>query len=245
MWNPFRRKTEKPRLFYSVDVHSHILPGVDDGSRSVDVSMELLERMRSWGISRVIATPHISESFPNDAARLDAAQAELNGALAAAGVDFAVERGAEYRIDDVLTDQLRQPETLSLLPGNHLLMENSFFQEAMGIDGLIFNLKLKGVKPILAHPERYPFYYDHRERLEAMHSRGTLFQVNLLSFAGYYGPMEQRMAQWLAEHDMVDLIATDLHNHRHADAIEAFLTTSRYRRLAERLRPANDTCFEQ
>ncbi len=127
------------------------------------------------------------------------------------------------------------------MPNNYLLVENSFIQEPWNLDQLLFDLKVKGYKPILAHPERYMYYYLKKDRYKTIHNTGTKLQINILSIAGHYGKDEKRIAFELIEKGLVDFIGTDLHNHRHADAIEEFLASKDYRKIKDRLPLLNNS----
>lgn len=234
------------KLFFSTDIHCHVIPGVDDGSPNVATSLELVERMRSLGLERIYASPHVvEERFENLSPELDAALGELNHALAEKAAEeettpFIVGRSAEYRIDDFFKELLRRGE-VATLPDRHILIENSFIQEPMGMDQFVFDLRADGFKPIWAHPERYGYLYDRRARYDELHNRGLMFQLNILSLAGYYGQREKKTAEFLLEKGYVDFIGTDIHNHRHIDALEEFMGTRTYRHLAETLTPGNDS----
>lgn len=242
----FLKKSEPLRLPFKTDIHCHIIPGVDDGSPDVDTSVELVKRMNSWGIERIIATPHITEAtFENTPEILDPALEELQEALKARGVDVAVSRASENRIDDFFREQLAAGQ-ITPYPNNYILVENSFIQEPWDLDQFLFDLKIKGYRPILAHPERFHYYFDeHPERYDALHRAGNLFQVNVLSLAGGYSKHEKRVAEKLIEKGYVDFIGTDLHNSRHADIIDAYLTTKDARRHFAALegRIFNDKAF--
>lgn len=242
----FLKKSEPLRLPFKTDIHCHIIPGVDDGSPDVDTSVELVKRMNSWGIERIIATPHITEAtFDNTPEILDPALEELQEALKARGVDVAVSRASENRIDDFFREQLAAGQ-ITPYPNNYILVENSFIQEPWDLDQFLFDLKIKGYRPILAHPERFHYYFDeHPERYDALHRAGNLFQVNVLSLAGGYSKQEKRVAEKLIEKGYVDFIGTDLHNSRHADIIDAYLTTKDARRHFAALegRIFNDKAF--
>ncbi|MCM1518626.1 MAG: hypothetical protein NC117_08300 [Pseudoflavonifractor sp.] len=242
MFGLFKKKEQPASLFFSTDIHCHILPGIDDGSPDVTTSAELVERMKSWGISRIIASPHVTmETFENTPATIRPALESLKAELASRGVDLDLSHSAEYRIDEFFTRQLDEGNVIPL-PNNYLLVENSFIQEPWGLDQFLFDLKVKGYRPILAHPERYHYYHSHRDRYDNLHSTGTLFQINLLSLAGYYGSAERNVANKLVENGLVDFIGTDLHNHRHADYIESYLKSKDYRRLlSSGLTLLNDT----
>ncbi len=248
MWNIFGSSKKEPaKTFFKTDIHCHVVPGVDDGSPDVKTSLELIDRMRSWGIERIIASPHVtSATFENTPDTLDPALQSLNDALlsgtSSGDKPFQVERSAEYRLDDFFSEQLEK-KNITPLPNNYLLIENSFVQEPWNLDNIIFDLRIAGYYPILAHPERYLYYHSRRDRYNEIHARGAMFQINLLSLAGHYGKNEQQMAEWLISKGLVDFIGTDLHNHRHADAIEAYLSTKQYKRHAEAIRVRNDVAF--
>ncbi len=220
------KKSEPAKLPVKTDIHCHILPGVDDGSPDVETSVALVERQRSWGIERIIATPHITEaSFPNSPETLDPALDELLDALKSRGIDIPVSRASENRIDDYFREQLKGG-FITTFPNNYILVENSFIQEPWQLDRFLFDLKIQGYRPILAHPERYFYYFEeHPERYDQLHHAGTLFQINVLSLAGAYSKKEKRVAEKLIEKGYVDFLGTDLHNFRHADIIDDYLTT--------------------
>ena len=235
MFNFFKKKQEPLQLCFNTDIHCHILPGIDDGSPDVDTSIELIQRMLSWGINRIIATPHVTQaSFENTPETMSNALKSLNEALKNKNIEIDIIHSAEYRIDELFITQLNNG-TIVPFPNNYLLVENSFIQEPWNLDQLLFDLKVKGYRPILAHPERYMYYYSKKDRYKTIHSTGTKFQINILSIAGYYGKEEKRIAMELIEKGFVDFIGTDLHNHRHADAIESFLSSKDYRKIKDKL----------
>ncbi|MBQ7042414.1 MAG: hypothetical protein IJN66_06890 [Muribaculaceae bacterium] len=240
MFSIFKKKTKKAELCFTTDIHCHIVPGVDDGSPDVGTSVELVERMKGWGINRIIASPHVTqEAFENTPETIAPALAALKSGLDAKGVDVELSHSAEYRIDEFFMAQLEAGNVVAL-PGNYLLVENSFLQEPWDLDKTLFDLKVRGYKPILAHPERYYYYYGKRGRYDELHNVGTLFQINMLSLAGYYGKDEKMIAEYLLEKGYVDFIGTDLHRHAHADAIDAYLASKDYRKIAPKLHLLND-----
>lgn len=240
------KKSEPARLPFKTDIHCHIVPGVDDGSPDVETSVELVKRMGEWGIERIIATPHITEAtFENTPEILDPALDELLDGLRAKGVNIPVSRASENRIDDFFREQFAAGQ-ITPYPNNYILVENSFIQEPWDLDQFLFDLKIKGYHPILAHPERFHYYFDeHPERYDAIHRAGTYFQINVLSLAGAYSKQEKRAAEKLIEKGYVDFLGTDLHNFRHADAIDAYLRTKDARRHFAALenRIMNDKVF--
>lgn len=218
------KSAEPAKLPFATDIHCHILPGVDDGSPDVQTSADLVERMQSWGISRIIATPHITEgTFENKPENLDAALAELKEELGKRNNTIGLSRASENRIDDYFRCQLAAGN-ITTYPNNYILVENSFIQEPWQLDQFLFDLKLKGYRPIIAHPERFFYYFDERpNRYDELHRAGNLFQINVLSLAGAYSKKEKKTAERLIEKGYVDFLGTDLHNHNHADTIDAYL----------------------
>ena len=229
MFNFFSKKTPE-KLWFATDIHCHIIPGIDDGSPSAEKSVELVENMQAWGIERIFASPHVTQgSFPNTPETIAAARKKLQDALDAKGNPLQLDNSAEYRLDDLFAEQ-RDKGILLTLPGNRLLVENSFIQEPMGCDNLLFELQVSGFRPILVHPERYYYYYSDPDRYRAIHNAGVEFQINLLSLSGYYGKDEKRIAEKLIDMGLVDYVGTDLHGRRHVDSINAYLGSRDFRR---------------
>lgn len=246
MFSFFKKKPSEPaELPFHTDIHCHVVPGVDDGSPDAKTSADLIEAMQGWGIRRIIASPHVTQyTFENDSATIEPAMQALQAELDSRGNAIAVSHSAEYRLDELFLRRLESND-LMLLPDDHILIENSFLQEPWNLDQLVFDLQVRNLRPILAHPERYAYYYNRKERYAELHSTGLAFQINLLSLAGHYGKAEQKIAEHLIAEGLVDFIGTDLHRRSHAASIDAYLRTSQARRhfdaLARTLR--NDTAF--
>ena len=237
MFNIFRRNKQNTQLFYSTDVHSHILPGVDHGSQSVDQSLEMLRAERDMGIMRVILTSHVTaETFENTPDTLRPAFETLKQAVAETEdiSHMKLYLSAEYRMDEFWDKQYTLGNQIAM-PGNYILMENSFHQELLGLDELLFDLKVKGYKPILAHPERYIYYAQRKQRLEQLHNTGTKFQVNLLSLAGYFGQHCRETALWLVKHGMVDMLGSDMHGMEHVKVIQDYINSKEWRKLVPQI----------
>ena len=238
-FNFFKSKKciELQTLFYSNDIHSHILPGIDDGSPNTDVSIALLEAMKSWGLKSIIATPHIAEeNFENTPQSIKNAFEKLDRRMLDLGVEMNINFSAEYRIDDRFRDMLEN-DNLLILPNNYLLIENSFVQPPIDLKNIIYELQLRDIKPILAHPERYGYYQRKKEVYEKLFNSGCEFQINLLSLAGYYGDREKETALWLASKGFVSFVGTDLHHFGHVEVINRFLSSKEYPAIADKLAP--------
>ena len=239
LFNFFKRK-EKPepqKLFYTTDIHSHVLPGIDDGSPNTDVSIALLEAMKSWGIDSIVATPHIAEeSFENTPQIIKKAYDKLSVRMLDMAVDMNVKFSAEYRIDNRFRKMFEDDE-LIIMPNNYLLIENSFVQPPIDLKNIIYELQLRDLKPILAHPERYGYYQRKKEIYEELFESGCEFQINLLSLAGYYGDREKETALWLANKGYISFVGSDLHHFGHVEVINKFLHSKEYPSIAERVAP--------
>lgn len=246
MFNFFRKKpTERPELFFHTDIHCHLVPGIDDGQREAEGGADLVAHEKSWGINRIITTPHVTQdTFENTPETIGTAFDRLQEAVKKNGTDIELLHSAEYRLDGFFNSQLEKGN-VTPMPNNYLLVENSFVQEAWNLDKMLFDLKMRGFKPILAHPERYSYYFAKKDRYRQLHEAGTLFQVNLLSLAGYYGKEVKQIAEYLIDNDMVDFVGSDMHHHKHCQAIEDYLLTKDYRNHAAKLagRVFNDTAF--
>lgn len=238
----FSKKPDPQPLWFHTDIHCHVLPDIDDGSPDVETSLQLIDRMHGWGIDRIFASPHVTDvTFPNTVAEIADARDELQRELKAAGSTVKLDNSAEYRIDDLFRKHLEDGDLLTL-PGNLILIENAFIQEPWNLDQLIFDLQVRGFRPILVHPERYSYYYGRKSRYKALHDAGAMFQINLLSLAGGYGREEKQFAEYLIEKDLVDYIGTDLHKHSHADTIDRYRATKDFLRHRDALahRVGND-----
>lgn len=227
------------RLPFVTDMHSHLVPGIDDGSPSVDLSVGMLDAMADWGIERLIPTPHVTEdTFENTPATIDPAWRELSDAAAAAASRVQIlPPSGEYRIDSFFMNQI-EAGGVRPLSGDYLLIENGYHQEPWEFDTVVFNLRNKGYIPVLAHPERYLYYHSDLDRYRRLAGGDLLLQCNLLSFAGYYGKEVRRVARWLADNGMVSFIGSDLHGDRHVKAITDYLTTADFRNTMSKITPS-------
>lgn len=194
------------------DMHSHILPGIDDGSPDVATSLKFVKALGALGFSHAIATPHIfKELYPNTFETISAAKHSLQSAIDQAGISFKLESAAEYMVDQ----DFNLNTEICALQNKYLLVEMSYLNESPDIVEQIFNVEIKGFKPILAHPERYIFYFKDQSKLKLIKEKGCLFQLNLLSVVGYYGKEVKQLAEYLLKENMYDLAGTDLHHDKH------------------------------
>jgi protein-tyrosine phosphatase len=214
------KKSEKTEWPFKVDMHSHLLPGIDDGAPDVAASLSLIRNLRQLGYQRFITTPHVySELYPNTPETIQAAYAVLLSALKEAGEELSITYAAEYFLDDYVSTLLARQQPLLTIYENWVLVEISFVQAPLDLDQRFFDLLLAGYKPILAHPERYSYWHADKAKYHELRERGLLFQVNLLSLGGYYGKQVAETAKYLVKEELVDLVGTDCHHERHIAAL--------------------------
>lgn len=194
-----------------IDVHSHLFPGIDDGIRNAMDCVAALNRMKQFGIKRIVCTPHIMENYPlNNKTYLSERFADFQSLLPE---EMEGNLAAEYMLDSKFADHLS--EGLLAYAGRRVLLEVSYFAEPLGFDTMLYQVLLSGYRPVLAHPERY--MYLSLERYAALKDRGCFFQLNFFSVCGYYGKNVQKRAEWLLKEGYYDFIGTDLHHVEHCD----------------------------
>lgn len=195
------------------DWHCHILPGVDDGVQTMEESLDILRRYEELGVKVVWLTPHIMEDVPNTPYFLRQRFEELKSAYKGS---IVLHLAAENMLDSLFEKRFARKDILPL--GNdrhHLLVETSYFNPPMGFTDKLSRIKQSGYYPVLAHPERYT-YMEHSEYRQ-LKSMGVLFQLNVFSLVGFYGPEVKKKAEWLLTNELYDLCGTDIHNIEYLD----------------------------
>lgn len=211
---PFKANVEKLKdaqlLVGTTDWHSHILPGVDDGIKTMEESLATLRDLEKFGVKHLWLTPHIMEDCPNETKDLRKRFEELK--LSYDG-SITLHLASENMLDALFEDRLEANDLLPLgTNGNHILVETSYFNPPMNMIGMLEKIMHKGYFPVLAHPERYR-YMDEKD-YERIREMGVLFQVNYFSIVGAYGETARKKLEWLLKKDMVDMVGSDLHRHR-------------------------------
>ncbi|WP_240410403.1 tyrosine-protein phosphatase [Hymenobacter oligotrophus] len=207
-------------------MHSHLLPGLDDGSESVEQSVELLQAMEALGYRKLVMTPHIMGDFyRNTPSGVHAALSQLQQAATAAGCTVELACAAEYYLDESLTRKLAAGEQLLSFGGDkrYLLFETSYINEPFNLQEAVFEMKAAGYQPVLAHPERYTYLYGRFAELERIREGGVLLQLNLNSLVGYYSSGAKRVAEKLIDAGLVDFAGTDAHNLKHTNSLQRVL----------------------
>ncbi|GAA4331447.1 capsular polysaccharide biosynthesis protein [Mucilaginibacter gynuensis] len=222
MFNFFKKSLVQVDFdFIGTDIHSHLLPGLDDGSPDVESSVNYISALRNLGFSSFICTPHIfMELYPNNRQTISAALTQLQSHQFIKDNNIKISAAAEYMVNMDFGPLVEQADMM-LLPNKHILIEMSYLSETPGIEDYVFELNLQGYKPILAHPERYTFYHAKPERIDRFKDMGCLLQLNLLSVTGYYGRDVKHTALKLLKNNAYDLGATDFHHQEHLNAFQS------------------------
>lgn len=216
------KKVSKTTLFpFVTDMHSHFLPGVDDGASDLNVALQLITSMGEMGYKKIITTPHIySEIYPNSFQTLQPAYEQLNANLQNTQIDLTLHYAAEYFLDEHVDQLVKEGHKLLTVQGNLLLIEIGFIQPPLDLTQKLFSLRIAGYQPIMAHPERYPYWHIDKAKLHDLKDQGILLQLNLLSLTGYYGKPVAEIARYMVKNDLVDLVGTDCHHVKHSQALK-------------------------
>lgn len=197
--------------FLKVDTHAHWLPGVDDGARNLAEALEMVKSLMDLGYTKLIATPHIKKNFfENEPEPLSYIFRDFEKEVKKRKWPIELSLAAEYMIDEGFEAHLNKG--LLTLSENRVLIEMSFFQAYQGIEDLLFRIQLRGYQPVIAHPERYTYYFRKWDQLERFKEMGCLFQLNLPSLTGFYGKEVQNSAKRILSKGWYDFAGTDLHH---------------------------------
>ena len=215
-----KEQLEEPLDFAAVktDMHSHLIPGIDDGAPDLDTSISLIKGLTKLGFQKIITTPHVmSDLYKNDSETILRGREQVIDELRKRNMNVGFEAAAEYYLDDHFEKLIEKKDILSF-GDNYVLFELSFLSEPASLMRAAFNLQMAGFKPVLAHPERYNFWHDSPEKLNELSEKGLLLQLNLNSLAGLYNPKVKKIAEYMIDQEIVDFIGSDCHNGHHLDA---------------------------
>lgn len=200
-----------------VDIHSHLLPGIDDGAKDLQDSISLIKKLRAYGIKNFITTPHIlGNLYPNTPEiireKLNIVKEEL---IKQELSDVNIKAAAEYMIDEKFISLLENDKEILTLKDNLVLVEMSYLSPPINLYDILFQLQLKGYKPVLAHPERYVLYQNNFNEYYKLKKAGCLFQLNILSLTKHYGSGIQKISKRLLKDKLYDFVGSDTHHSNH------------------------------
>ncbi|NDP28203.1 MAG: histidinol phosphatase [Flavobacterium sp.] len=212
-----------------VDIHSHLLPGIDDGAPTFEDSLRLTKALQGLGTSQYITTPHIFQHFwENTFENITALEATTRIELNKNQLSIPFRAAAEYMMDEHFVT-LFQSGKLLTLKDNYVLVEMSYLNPPIQLYTILFDLQVAGYIPVLAHPERYLFYHNNFDEYQKLINAGCLLQLNLLSVVGYYGEGITKIAEKLLQKGMYRFVGSDVHHDKH---IAAFYKNIKVKDLA-------------
>ena len=223
------------------DIHSHLIPSIDDGAKDLERSIELIKSLKEMNYNKLITTPHISDMFPNSSAKIKEGYKLLMEELFKRGIEIEIEVAAEYYADEKFEELLACGDILSFGKEKYLLFELSYFTYPSDLETLVYDIKLAGYTPVLAHPERYTYFHHSLKEYKRLKDMGVLFQINLISISNYYSTDISKMGKKLIVNGMVDFIGSDTHHRGHIKALKETLSSSLYSKIFKYNSILNDT----
>jgi len=196
------------------DIHSHILFDVDDGSKSLEESIEILKQMQEIGFKNIILTPHYiegSEYCSKNAEKKEKIE-QLRKELEKQNIKINIYLGNEIFINNNIYDSIRNGSIHTLNNTKHILVELPFHNQIVNLEDIIYELKIKGLVPIIAHPERYTYFQKNNKEIDRLREEGFLFQGNFASILGYYGKESQKLLKYMLKKGYIDYLGTDIHH---------------------------------
>lgn len=217
-----------------VDMHSHLIPGIDDGSKNEEESIDLIRKLHELGLKKLIMTPHVmSEFYRNTPEVILEGLAHMRDLVAKEGIEIELEAAAEYYMDEIFFEKIEKKEKLLTFGGNKILVETGFMSKPQILIETFFRLEMAGYQPVFAHPERYMYLHHDSELLDALADRNIFFQMNLLSLTGYYSKPIKKFAEKLIDRGLIKLVGTDCHNIRYVEALERLPQEKYYHKLMD------------
>ena len=206
------------------DIHSHIIFDVDDGSKSIEESLELLKMLSSVGFNNVIMTPHYIEDTeycsynPEKLEKLNILRDEVKKH----NIGINLYLGNEIFINDHIVEGIQEGKIYTLNNTKYLLFELPFHNQILGLADFVYEMKIAGYVPILAHPERYSYFQNNYDLVDELKEEGLLFQCNYASILGYYGKESEKLLKYMLKNEYVDYLGTDIHHTSKAYVIDNF-----------------------
>jgi len=230
----FKKKLDPFELSdLKVDIHSHLIPGIDDGSRIMDESIAMLAKFESLGYQKVITTPHImSEVYPNNSERILEGLEDVRENAQKLGLKISIEAAAEYYFDETLEFRVKEKNFMTF-GENYVLVEFAFHNAPMFEERLFFEMQMAGYKPVLAHFERYMYYLGSVDKAAEYKEKGVCIQMNLNSLTGHYGLEVKKQAERLIDSGLIDFVGTDCHRMDHLMLLENNLSNPYMHKLKE------------
>jgi protein-tyrosine phosphatase len=234
IFNLFKSKPTLKELIPKgfVDIHSHILPGIDDGAKNIEESLTLISEMKNMGFSKIIATPHTYTGLYDNTKKtiLDSYNLIKNKIE-----DIELSYATEYMIDIDLIKKAENTE-LICLKKKYVLVEMSCTFEPNNLNEIIYKLIINDYTPIIAHPERYIYFFNNSKIYKNLKKIGCKFQMNLLSISGFYGNKILKFSEKLLNENIIDYYGSDIHNHQQLRFFDKKIKINDYAKIQEILK---------
>ncbi len=237
-------KNHEKNNHYLIDIHSHLIPGIDDGVKTLEESLTLIRKMESLGFEKLITTPHIMKHrFPNTSDIIKKGFESVQEAIIKQNINIELEYASEYFFDEHFLELIRKKDILTF-GDNYVLFELPYSPHKnttppIGLENTIFELQSAGYRPVLAHPERYNYFSTRMDKLLKLKENALLFQMNVNSFGGFYGKTAQKSAQTLLNEGVIDFVGSDMHNYKYLDCFEKTIFDKNFNKLFKNNRIKN------
>lgn len=230
-----KSKTSAPDIGdIKTDIHSHLIPAIDDGVQSMDESIEILKEMEGLGYKKVITTPHtMTGSYDNTPEIINSGLIKVQKAIKENIIDIELEAATEYFLDETFMEKLKNGEPLMTFGQNHVLVETSFMSPPPQLKEASFQLSMKGYKMVFAHPERYLYLLNDNYLLEELIDRDLIFQLNAIALTGCYSKPVKKFAEKLIDMKIPRLVGTDCHNMGHIHLLKEATQTKYWKKLLD------------
>lgn len=225
-----------------IDIHSHVLFGIDDGAKTLEDTEYLLQSFRNLGFKKVITTPHTYTGvWDNSYSDITSQYQLVKQSLPELTTSLEMRVASEYLLDDLFIQRF-QSEKLLTLKDDYVLVEMSYINAPIQLYDIIFELQVAGYKPVLAHPERYLFFHHNLDEYRKLKTSGCLFQINLLSVMGFYGDNVTKAADQLLGLGLIDFAGSDVHNKTHIRCFDSTVKIKNINALKQAIE--NNRLFE-
>ena len=213
------------------DIHSHLIPDIDDGVKTMEESLAMIRQFSELGFKKLVTTPHVMSDFYKNTSEIILSGVEkVREAVKQEGIDMKIAAAAEYYVDEFFLPKLKN-ERLLAIDDKYLLFELSYINPPDNIRGIIFEINVHNFTPLLAHPERYNYWYEKYDEYHKLKETGALFQLNINSLTGYYGKAAKRTAEYLIDNNLIDFIGSDLHGQRHMNSLKQIVNEKYFWKL--------------
>lgn len=240
MTSLFSFNKAKTSVALDVDIHSHLIPSIDDGAKNIQESIILLKSLVKLGYKKVITTPHIMvDTYCNTRETIECGLKKLRDAAREENIEITIEAAAEYYLDDGFLSHVHRNDVLSF-GDSYLLFETSYIAKPLQFDEMISEIIAAGFKPVIAHPERYRYIQDMAAEYKVLKDKNIYFQVNINSFGGHYGKDAKRKAEYLSKRGMIDFLGSDVHYIKQLETLSIIQKKKIYQEIFRKNNILND-----